>query len=83
MGPILGSGDRPWSACHLDDMRLHGIKTTADYYQQILRHPDFKDANFNTSFVPNHPELLDYSVKRHPSEIALAIASAIAAHAGW
>ncbi|MDO6513980.1 MULTISPECIES: acetyl-CoA carboxylase biotin carboxylase subunit [unclassified Neptuniibacter] len=67
----------------LDDMRLHGIKTTADYYQQILRHPDFKDANFNTSFVPNHPELLDYSVKRHPSEIALAIASAIAAHAGW
>jgi pyruvate carboxylase subunit A len=67
----------------LDDMRLHGIKTTADYYQQILRHPAFRQANFNTSFVPNHPELLDYSVKRHPSEIALAIASAIAAHAGW
>ena len=66
----------------LDDMRLHGIKTTADYYQQILRHPAFRQANFNTSFVPNHPELLDYSVKRHPSEIALAIASAIAAHAG-
>ena len=67
----------------LDDMRLHGIKTTADYYQQILSHPAFRQANFNTSFVPNHPELLDYSVKRHPSEIALAIASAIAAHAGW
>lgn len=67
----------------LDDMRLHGIKTTADYYQQILRHPAFRYADFNTSFVPNHPELLDYSVKRHPSETALAIASAIAAHAGW
>lgn len=67
----------------LDDMRLHGIKTTASYYQQILNHPDFKKADFDTSFVPTHPELLNYSDKHHPSEIALAIAAAIAAHAGW
>ncbi|WP_339673407.1 acetyl-CoA carboxylase biotin carboxylase subunit [Dasania marina] len=67
----------------LDDMRLHGIKTTAAYYQQILKHPDFQQANFNTSFVPEHPELLDYSDKRHPSETALALAAAIAAYAGW
>lgn len=67
----------------LDDMRLHGIKTTASYYQQILDHPDFKKADFDTSFVPTHPELLNYSDKHHPSEIALAIAAAIAAHAGW
>lgn len=67
----------------LDDMRLHGIKTTASYYQQILSHPDFQKANFDTSFVPTHPELMDYSDKHHPSEIALAIAAAIAAHAGW
>ncbi|WP_020700268.1 acetyl-CoA carboxylase biotin carboxylase subunit [Dasania marina] len=67
----------------LDDMRLHGIKTTAAYYQQILKHPDFQQAHFNTSFVPEHPELLDYSDKRHPSETALALAAAIAAYAGW
>jgi len=67
----------------LDDLRLHGIKTTANYYQQILQHPDFKRGVFDTSFVPTHPELLDYSVKRHPSEIALAIAAATAAHLGW
>ncbi|GGX43140.1 acetyl-CoA carboxylase biotin carboxylase subunit [Saccharospirillum salsuginis] len=67
----------------LDDMRLHGIRTTGHYYQQILAHPDFQKGQFNTSFVPDHPELLDYSVKRHPSEIALVLASAIAAHAGW
>lgn len=66
----------------LDDMRLHGIRTTASYYQQILDHPDFRAANFNTSFVPNHPELLRYSDKKHPAEVALAIATAIAAHAG-
>lgn len=67
----------------LDDMRLHGIRTTSNYYQQILAHPDFQQGDFNTSFVPEHPELLDYSTKRHPSEIALVLASAIAAHAGW
>lgn len=67
----------------LDDMRLHGVRTTSSYYQQILAHPDFQKADFNTSFVPDHPELLNYSDKRHPSEIALVLASAIAAHAGW
>ena len=67
----------------LDDMRLHGIKTTASYYQQILRHPDFRSGHFDTSFVAEHPELLNYSEKRHPSEVALALACAIAAHAGW
>ncbi|QQD22468.1 acetyl-CoA carboxylase biotin carboxylase subunit [Oceanospirillaceae bacterium ASx5O] len=67
----------------LDDMRLHGIKTTASYYQQILQHPDFNRGHFHTGFVPEHPELLQYSDKKHPSEIALVVAAAIAAHAGW
>jgi len=67
----------------LADMRLHGIKTTASYYQQILQHPDFNRGHFHTGFVPEHPELLQYSDKKHPSEIALAVAAAIAAHAGW
>jgi pyruvate carboxylase subunit A len=66
----------------LADMRLQGIKTTATYYQQILQNPDFRSGRFNTSFVPQHPELLKYSEKRHPSELALAIAAAMAAHAG-
>jgi pyruvate carboxylase subunit A len=66
----------------LADMRLQGIKTTATYYQQILRDPDFRSGRFNTSFVPQHPELLKYSEKRHPNELALAIAAAMAAHAG-
>lgn len=67
----------------LDDMRLHGIRTTASYYARILDHPDFRRGEFDTGFVPAHPELLDYSDKRQPGEIALAIAAAIAAHAGW
>ena len=66
----------------LDDMRLQGVKTTAPYYQEILRNPEFRSTNFDTSFVDNHPELLDYSVKRRPEEAALAIAAALAAHTG-
>lgn len=66
----------------LNDMRLQGVKTTAPYYQEILRHPDFRSGHFDTGFVPSHPELLNYSVKRNPEEVALAIAAAIAAHAG-
>ena len=33
----------------IDDMRLHGIRTTANYYQQILKHPDFRSREFDTS----------------------------------
>ena len=66
----------------LDDMRVQGVKTTATYYQQILASPDFRSGQFNTSFVDSHPELLEYSIKRNPSHLAIAIATAIAAHAG-
>lgn len=66
----------------LDDMRLQGVKTTAAYYQEILKHPDFRSGRFNTSFVDSHPELSDYSIKRRPEELALAISAAIAAYTG-
>ncbi|QAX81393.1 acetyl-CoA carboxylase biotin carboxylase subunit [Candidatus Pseudomonas adelgestsugas] len=66
----------------LDDMRLQGVKTTAAYYQEILRNPEFRSGQFNTSFVEDYPELMNYSIKRKPEELALVIATAIAAHAG-
>ncbi len=67
----------------LDDMRLQGVKTTTTYYQHILANDDFQKGQFNTSFVPDHPELLNYSATRHPTEVTLALVAAIAAHAGW
>ncbi len=66
----------------LDDMRVQGVKTTAPYYQEILKNPDFRSGAFDTSFVETHPQLVNYSVKRKPEEVALAIAAALAAHAG-
>lgn len=63
-------------------MRVQGVKTTARYYQEILQDPQFRSGEFTTSFVAGHPQLLNYSDKRDPSEVALAIATAIAAYAG-
>lgn len=66
----------------LDDMVVYGVKTTIPYYQEIMKHPDFKAATFDTSFVEMHPELTEYTTKLPPELFAAAIAAAIAAHEG-
>lgn len=66
----------------LMDMRVYGIKTTIPYQYAILNSEDFISAEFNTSFVEQHPELIDYSVKCSQRHLALAFAAAIAAHHG-
>ncbi|MBK1708826.1 acetyl-CoA carboxylase biotin carboxylase subunit [Marichromatium gracile] len=74
---VINRGDRA-----LRDTGLFGVKTTIPFYQEILRHPDFRAGSFNTSFVESHPELLEYSTKRRSEDVAAALAAAIAAHAG-
>jgi pyruvate carboxylase subunit A len=66
----------------LGDMVVYGVKTTIPYYQEIMKHPDFKNANFNTSFVETHPELTNYATELPPELFAAAISAAIAAHEG-
>lgn len=66
----------------LNDMVIYGVKTTIPYYQEILKHPDFRNADFNTGFVESHPELVDYTTKIPPELRAAAISAAIAAHEG-
>lgn len=66
----------------LRDIGVFGIKTTIPFYQEILRHPDFRSGRFNTGFLDEHPEFLDYSNKRRKEDIAAALAAAIVAHAG-
>jgi len=66
----------------LDDMEVYGVKTTVPYYQEILKHPDFRNADFNTGFVEAHPELTNYAVQLPPELIAAAISAAIASHNG-
>lgn len=66
----------------LRDMGLFGIKTTIPYYLEILRHPDFRVACFNTGFVEKYPELINYSNKPRPEVLASVIAAVMAAHTG-
>jgi pyruvate carboxylase subunit A len=66
----------------LRDMGLFGIKTTIPYYLEILKHPDFRAARFNTGFVEKYPELVNYSNKPRPEVLASVIAAAMAAHTG-
>jgi acetyl-CoA carboxylase, biotin carboxylase subunit len=66
----------------LRDMEVHGIRTTKPYYENILRHPKFREADFTTAFVDEHPELTEYTQKQCKTDIAAAIAVAVAAHAG-
>lgn len=66
----------------LSDMEVYGVKTTIPYYQEIMLHPSFKGAEFNTSFVESNPELTNYAVQLPPELVAAAISAAIAAHQG-
>jgi pyruvate carboxylase subunit A len=66
----------------LDDIGVFGVKTTIPYYQEILKHEDFVQGDFNTSFVEMHPELTDYEDELPPDIIAAAIGASIAAHEG-
>ena len=66
----------------LQDMGVYGVKTTIPYYLEILKSQEFQNGVFDTSFVEKHPELVNYSVRRSPRELAAAIGVAIAAHLG-
>ncbi|MCU7818118.1 MAG: acetyl-CoA carboxylase biotin carboxylase subunit [gamma proteobacterium symbiont of Lucinoma myriamae] len=66
----------------LKDMGVYGVKTTIPYQNAILNSDDFVSGSFNTSFVEEHPELINYSVKCSQQHLALAFAAAIAAHQG-
>jgi len=66
----------------LRDMGMFGIKTTIPYYLEILKHPEFKDASFNTGFVEKYSELINYSNKPRPEVLASVIAAVMAAHTG-
>lgn len=66
----------------LKDMALYGVKTTTPYYLEILKTAEFRRGRFDTSFVESHPELINYSIRRPPRELAAVIGAAIAAHMG-
>ncbi len=66
----------------LMDMGVHGVKTTKPFHLEILKTPEFREAKFDTGFIEKHPELVNYSLRRPPHDLAAAIAAAVVAYHG-
>jgi len=47
----------------LDGFNIIGVKTTIPFYRAIIKEPDFRNRNFDTTYIDNHPELLNYREK--------------------
>jgi pyruvate carboxylase subunit A len=64
----------------LRDVGLYGVKTTKPFQLEILKSPVFRSGHFNTGFIEQHPELVNYSFRRPPADLAAVISAAIVAH---
>ena len=64
----------------LNDISVHGIKTTIPYQIEILKTEEFRSGKIDTGFIEAHPELSNYSLRRPPRELAAVISAAISAH---
>ncbi len=62
----------------LEEMRLFGVKTTIEYYLEMLKSDELQSGQLTTSLVENHPEWLSYSNKSLPQHTAAVIAAALA-----
>ncbi|MDX8382573.1 MAG: acetyl-CoA carboxylase biotin carboxylase subunit [Ghiorsea sp.] len=66
----------------LKEYDIRGVKTTLPFYRHIAESEVFLGGQFDTGFLENYPELLDYKPYDARENIAVAVAVAIAAHAG-
>lgn len=66
----------------LNEYDIRGVKTTLAFYRNIAQSDVFMGGQFDTGFMEQHPELLDYKPFEAREDIAAAVAVAIAAHAG-
>ncbi len=66
----------------LKEYDIRGVKTTLAFYRNIANSDVFMGGQFDTGFMDQHPELLDYKPFEAREDIAAAVAVAIAAHAG-
>jgi len=66
----------------LKEYDIRGVKTTLAFYRNIAQSDVFMGGQFDTGFMEQHPELLDYKPFEAREDIAAAVAVAIAAHAG-
>jgi pyruvate carboxylase subunit A len=65
------------------DTGVYGVKTTIPYHLEVLKTAEFQAAEFDTGFVEDHPQLVNYKTSRPARELAAVAAAAVAAYAGY
>jgi len=67
----------------LKEFVIRGVKTTIPFHLRIVTHPDFISGNFDTTFIDSHQELAEFQEFRDPSDIIVAISTALCAYEGY
>lgn len=49
---------------NLQEFRIRGVKTNIPFLENVVRHENFINGDFNTSFIDTTPELLNYKSAR-------------------
>lgn len=50
---------------NLREFRIRGVKTNISFLENVVEHPKFISGNFNTNFIDQTPELLDFKQPRN------------------
>ena len=56
----------------LGEFHVGGVSTNISFLKGLLANPDFRDGGVTTTFIDEHPELLDAQVTTDPAEKILA-----------
>jgi biotin carboxylase len=59
MGKVIVHGDNRAEAIArmrraLEELRIEGVRTTADFHRRIMANPDFAEAKLSTNFLEKH-----------------------------
>ena len=57
-----------------------GVKTTIPYFQQIVKEPDFIAMKLDTTYIDEHPHLLDYREEEREVDKVARLIAEINAH---
>ena len=67
----------------LSEYVIRGVRTTIPFLHKIMENEEFARGEFDTWFIDENPQLLEYDDYREPLDMVLAISTAIAAHEGF
>ncbi len=64
----------------LDGFNIVGVNTTIPFYKAIVEERDFRNRNFDTSYIDSHPELLKYKEEEDEIDKIARLIAEINAH---